>query len=66
MTQVFKRVYQKKVEAKLTWEELAHEAGIKLGSWMTGIPTSQPTDAELKAMAPVLHTTYKWLKYGRE
>ena len=33
---------------------------------MTGIPTSMPTDKELRAIAPVLNTTYKYLKYGDE
>lgn len=65
-TKVFKRVLQKKTEAELTWDEVAKQAGIKLASWMTGLPTSNPTDAELRKMAPVLHTTYEYLKYGRE
>lgn len=66
MTKVFKRILEKKKEAHLTWDQLAHEAKIKLGSWMTGLPTSQPTDEELRKMAPVLNTTYEYLKYGEE
>ena len=66
MTEVFKRILEKKKEVGLTWDEIAKAAHIRLGSWMTGIPTSQPTDAELKKMAPVLNTTYKYLKYGTE
>lgn len=61
---VFKRVMQKKVESGLTWNEIAKKAGIRLGSWMTGVPTSKPTDDELKKIAPVLGTTYEWLKNG--
>lgn len=66
MTKVFKRILEKKVESGKTWDEIAKEAKIRLGSWMTGIPTSSPTDKELKAIAPVLNTTYKYLKYGEE
>ena len=66
MTKVYKRILQKKKEVGKTWDEIAKEAGIKLGSWMTGLPTSNPTDEELRKIAPVLNTTYEWLKYGRE
>ena len=66
MTVLFKRILEKKKESGLTWDEIAKAAKIRLGSWMTGIPTSSPTDKELKAIAPVLNTTYKWLKYGDE
>lgn len=66
MTKVFKRILQKKQEVGKTWDEIAKEAGIKLGSWMTGLPTSSPTDKDLRKLAPVLNTTYEWLKYGRE
>ena len=64
MTKVFERIMQKKVESKKTWDEIAKEAHIKLKSWMTGLPTSKPTDEELRKLAPVLNTTYEWLKYG--
>lgn len=53
-----------KIDVQKSWNEIAHEAGIKISSWMTGIPTSNPTDEELKKLAPVLNTTYEWLKYG--
>lgn len=66
MKEVFTRIMQKKVESNLTWDQIAKMAHIRLGSWMTGIPTSKPTDKELKSIAPVLNTTYKWLKYGEE
>ena len=64
MSEIFKRVLKKKTECKLTWDELAHAAQIGLSSWMTGVPTYNPPDDELRKMAPVLHTTYEWLKYG--
>ncbi len=64
MTPVFKRVLEKKIEKGFTWDELAKSAGIKLASWMTGLPTSNPTDEELEKLAPVLGTTFEWLKYG--
>lgn len=66
MTPVFKRILEKKKEVNLTWDEIAKQAHIRLGSWMTGLPTSVPTDAELKKLAPVLNTTYKYLKYGKD
>lgn len=66
MTTLFKRIADKKVESKMTWDEIAKEAHIPLKTWMTGIPGSSPTDEELKKLAPVLNTTYKWLKYGKE
>lgn len=66
MTPIFKRVLEKKKEAGLTWDQLAKAAHIKLASWMTGLPSSNPTDEELKKIAPVLNTTFKYLKYGKE
>jgi len=66
MTKVYKRILEAKKQVGKTWDEIAKEAGIKLGSWMTGLPTSSPTDKELRKIAPVLNTTYEWLKYGRE
>lgn len=65
MTKVYKRILKKKTELKLTWDQIAQEAGIPLASWMTGVPTSQPTDDELRKLAPVLKTTYNWLKNGK-
>ena len=64
MTPIFKRILEKKKEVHKTWDEIAHEAHIAISSWMTGLPTSQPTDEELRKLAPVLNTTYKYLKYG--
>lgn len=64
MTPLFKRILEKKKEVKKTWDQIAKEAHIRLGSWMTGLPTSQPTDDELHKIAPVLNTTYEYLKYG--
>ena len=66
MTDLFKRINTKKKEAKLTWDEIAKSAHIRLGTWMTGLPTSAPTDEELKRLAPVLNTTYKYLKDGEQ
>lgn len=66
MTEIFKRILQKKKECKKTWEQIAQEAHIPLESWMTGLPTSVPSDDELQKIAPVLNTTYEWLKYGED
>ena len=65
MRDVFKRVFEKKVQSQLTWEELARQAHIGLACWMTGLPISSPSDEELQKIAPVLNTTYEWLKYGK-
>lgn len=56
---------KKKIESRLEWNEIAARAGIKVSSWMTGIPTSNPSDDEIRKIAPVLDTTYGWLKYGK-
>ena len=66
MSEVFRRIREKKVACGLSWDEIAKRAHIKLGSWMTGLPTSKPTDEELKKLAPVLNTTYEYLKDGKE
>lgn len=66
MTKVYKRILKKKKASGLTWDQIAEEAGIPVASWMTGLPTSSPTDEELQKIAPVLNTTYEYLKYGKE
>ena len=65
MTPVYKRILEKKKESGLTWDEIVKEAQIPLKSWMTGLPTSKPTDEELHKLAPFLKTTYEYLKYGK-
>ena len=66
MTDLFKRIMKKKIEAKLTWDEVCQKAHIRLGSWMTGLPAGKPTDGEIKKLADVFGTTYEYLKYGTE
>lgn len=66
MTPVFKRIRKLKEKKKITWDQLAAEAGIPVASWMTGLPTMEPTDEELHKIAPVLDTTYEYLKYGKK
>lgn len=66
MTGVYKRVLMKKEAKGMTWNELAEAAGTPVATWMTGLPSSEPTDDELRRIAPVLDTTYKYLKNGRE
>lgn len=65
MTELFRRIMHKKIESRLEWNEIAAKAGIKISSWMTGIPTSNPTDDDIRKIAPVLGTTFEWLKYGK-
>ncbi len=62
--EIFKRVMERKMLLGYTWDEIACKAGIQVSSWMTGVPYCEPTDEELVKLAPVLKTTYKWLKYG--
>jgi transcriptional regulator with XRE-family HTH domain len=64
MTDIYRRVREKKMELGYEWDALAAAAGIHISSWMTGLPSSNPTDEELKKLAPVLGTTFEWLKYG--
>lgn len=65
MTKVYRRILKRKNAVKKTWNEIAAEAGIPLSSWMTGLPFVQPSDEELHKIAPVLETTYEFLKYGK-
>ena len=64
MSGVYARILQKRTEAGMTWDELAMVAGIRVSSWMTGVPTCDPSDDDIQKLAPVLDTTYEWLKYG--
>lgn len=66
MTEVFERVLKKKEESGLTWSKICKKSKIPMSSWMTGAPCFSPTDEELKKIAPVLNTTYEYLKYGKE
>lgn len=66
MTLIYSRVLEKKKESGMTWDEIAKEAHIRVASWMTGIPTSSPSDEDLRRMAPVLNTTYEYLKHGKK
>jgi hypothetical protein len=65
---VYKRIDQKRIAADLSWNMLAAMAGIKVKSWMTGIPTSHPTENEVRKIAavPEMNTTYEYLRYGTE
>ena len=65
-TNVYKRINAKRKEAGLTWNELAKKAGIKMATWMTGLPISHPTEAEVRKIAavPEMNTTYAYLRYG--
>lgn len=67
-TNVYRRINEKRIEAGLTWNQLAALAGIKVKSWMTGLPTSHPTEAEVHKIAdvPQMNTTYEYLRYGIE
>lgn len=61
---VYKRIDKKRKQAGLTWRQLAKKAGIKEKSWMTGLPISHPAEEEIRKIAPVVNSTYTWLRYG--
>lgn len=63
---VYKRINVKRKEAGLTWNQLAAKAGIRMGTWMTGLPITHPTEAEVHKIAdvPEMNTTYAFLRYG--
>lgn len=63
-TSVYKRINQKRKEAGLTWNQLASQAGIKMATWMTGLPISHPSDDDIHKIAPVVNSTYAYLRYG--
>ena len=65
-TNVYKRINEKRKAAGLTWNQLASKAGIKMGTWMTGLPISHPTEEEVHKIAnvPEMNTTYAYLRYG--
>ncbi len=65
-TNVYKRINAKRKEAGLSWNELAKKAGIKVSTWMTGLPISHPTEEEVHKIAavPEMNTTYAYLRYG--
>ena len=65
MTREFKRILRLKESLGLTWNEIAKRAGIPVSSWLTGVPTSTPSDDEMRKLAPVLETTYEYLKNGK-
>ena len=65
MTREFKRILKLKEALGLTWNEIAKRAGIPISSWMTGVPTSIPSDDEMRKLAAVLETTYEYLKNGK-
>lgn len=63
---VYKRINTRRKDVGLTWNQLAKKAGIKVGTWMTGLPISHPTEEEVRKIAsvPEMCTTYVYLRYG--
>lgn len=66
MTDLYKRILEKKKEVKMTWDEIAQTAKIRLGTWMTGLPTSKPSEEEIEKLAKLFNTTADYLKNGIE
>lgn len=65
-TAIYRRCDEVREENNLSWSQFAKKAGLKLKSWMIGIPTTNPTDAELQAIATTYGVCFDWLKYGTE
>ena len=65
-TAIYRRCDEVREENGLSWSQFAKKAGLKLKSWMIGIPTSNPTDKELQAIASTYGVCFDWLKYGTE
>lgn len=63
-TDYYKRCEECRRKVKKSWTQVCKEAKISMKSWMTGVPTSNPSDDELRKLAPVLETTYEYLKFG--
>lgn len=63
---IYRRMRDLLIEKKMTWNELCAEAHVPMGSWCFGVPYDQPSDDELRRIAPVLDTTYEWLRYGQK
>ena len=65
-SKVYKRINAKRKAANLTWNQLASLAGIPVGTWMTGLPITHPTEEEVHKIAdvPQMNTTYEYLRYG--
>lgn len=61
---VYKRINAKRIETGLTWNQLAAQAGIKVSTWMTGLLITHPKDDEIRKIAPVVNSTYAYLRYG--
>ena len=63
---VYKRINEKRKAAGLTWNQVAAKAGIKKGTWMTGVLITHPTEEEVRKIAavPEMNTTYAYLRYG--
>ena len=66
MSPIYIRVLEKKQESGLSWSQICKQAHIRMSSWMTGVPFARIKDSDLKAIAPVLNTTFEYLKYGTE
>lgn len=63
-TNVYKRIDEERRNCGLTWTQLAKKAGIKMKTWMTGLPINHPTEEEIRKIAPVVNSTYVYLRYG--
>lgn len=63
-TATWRRIESRRAALGMTWRQVSKAAGVPMKSWMTGVPSSTASDKELKKIAPVLKTTYEWLKWG--
>lgn len=66
MRNIYKRINTLRKKCGITWDALATMAGIPVSSWMTGLPSYSIPDEDIRKIAPVLGTTYEYLKTGKK
>jgi len=52
-------------EKGYTWDKVCRGIPIPMKTWMSGIPTEQPTEKEIELIAKFLNVSYDYLMYGR-
>lgn len=60
-----KNIFKAKKDCGKGWDQIAAEAGVPVSSWMTGVPFAEPTEEEVRKIAPVMNTTYEALTGGK-
>lgn len=64
---VCNRIDEKRIEAGLTWNELSKRSRVPVSMWMMGLTfLTHPTEDEIRRIAPVVNSTYAYLRFGIE